>query len=45
MKEISHEEVKLVSGGVAVVVAGMVGAFFVFGYGVGKDLAERENAN
>lgn len=44
MREITLEEAAEVNGGIGLVIAGILGAGFVFGYGVGKDLAERENA-
>ncbi len=44
MKELSDRELAWISGGSALVVAGMIGAAFVFGYGVGKDLAQRDKA-
>ncbi|MDG2525245.1 class IIb bacteriocin, lactobin A/cerein 7B family [Stenotrophomonas sp. HITSZ_GD] len=45
MRELSSQEVAAVSGGVnPLMVLGMAGGFFVFGYGMGKDLAQRDNA-
>lgn len=43
MKELSPQEASQVGGGFGLVLVGMAGAAFAFGYTVGKDLAEREN--
>lgn len=43
IKELSPQQVLSVSGGNALVVAGMAGAVLAFAYQVGKDMAERDN--
>lgn len=45
MRELKPEELAAVAGGLnPLMVLGMAGGFFAFGYGVGKDLAQRDNA-
>lgn len=44
LRELDHNEVNAVSGGVdPVAVGGLVLALFAMGYQIGKDLAESEN--
>jgi lactobin A/cerein 7B family class IIb bacteriocin len=47
MRELTVNEMEQVDGGVVEVVLAVVaavGAVFAFGYSVGKDMAERDNA-
>lgn len=44
MRELTMNELDHVDGGINPLVAGLVGAAFAFGYQVGKDMAERDNA-
>lgn len=44
MRELTDAEASNVEGGNILVVAGMIGAMFYFGYEAGKDMAERDNA-
>lgn len=45
MRDLTDFEIDFVDGsGALLVVAGMVGTMFYFGYEVGKDMAERDSA-
>lgn len=45
MRELTINEMQQVEGGnLVIAVIGIAGAIFYFGYEVGKDMAERDNA-
>ncbi|WP_152593509.1 class IIb bacteriocin, lactobin A/cerein 7B family [Stenotrophomonas maltophilia] len=44
MKEMTNEDVAMVEGGLLQFLAPAMGAYFLAGYNIGKDLAARDNA-